>query len=371
MAQGFTGWGVPTVAVRPTVFRSGNWWEKPLPASPPVHASNDVYLQELNGQYNGTGTDGTFATAATNSSGNQYMMFTGGVNTTLTTFDTPIYRVGPNDTSYILTKLTGSFFVPPEFLTGGAGIRIPEVAKTYFLLGGSQSNDAQILIIDEERGYYANLAATLWNDSTSRWEVQSTGAASIFYMSSYGVDSGTTNQTISMPSQWDSGLAFYQDEARNHGFRGNNPMARVIDYDRWVAEGEIRYVLETFAVRTGPDLRFPMIGFENNKGGLIPEGTRLHIKSSVTNDQILSRLSADGLSGAALSQAAAIARGLRDYGTYVGDNSGSGSRIKLQNFAREGRANQWAIDVNCLRVFDFRAGGDWEFIADNYDPPLS
>jgi hypothetical protein len=371
VASGFTGWGRPTVAVRPTVYRSGNWWEKPLPATPPVHPSNDLFLQELNGKYNGAGTDGTFATAATNSSGNQYMLFTGGVNTTLTTFDTPIYRVTSADTSYILTKLAGANFVPAEFLTGGPGLRIPELAKTYFLLGGAQSNDSPMLIYDEERGYYANLASTYWNASTTRWEVTNTGAASISYLSSYGFDSNSAQVRNNLPTQWDPSLAFYQDQLLNHGFRGNNPMTRVIDYDRMMAEGGVKYVTETFAVRTGPDLRFPMIGFENNKGGLIPEGTRLHIKSSVTDAQILSRLSADGLSGTALAQAATIVRALRDYGTYLGDNSGSGSRIKLQNFAREGRTNPWVIDVSAIRVFDFRANGDWEFIADNYDPPLS
>lgn len=377
MGVGMMGAGTVTTVPPPagvTRFRSGSWIERPLPSNAPIHPRNVDYLLELNGQYNGVETDGTFATDGPLNTLNQhYLKLLGGADgATTTSFDTPIYEVTGSDTSYTLTALSGSFFVPNRFKSvgdggTGEGLRIPEIAKTHFLLGGPQSSDAPMCIYDVGRGYYANLAATAWNAALSRWEVQSTGAGSIYFTSSYGLDSNNTNDaTTTNPAEWPSSLYFYQDNHENHGYRGNNPMCRVIDYDRMVAEDKVAYVTEMFAVRTGEANVFPMIGFESGKGGLIPEGTRLRIKTTI---DVRQRLISFGLSGTRLDQATLIAKGLQDYGIYLGDNSGSGCRLKLQAFQRENRTNLWQVQEADIQTFGFGTSGDWEFIAAAYDPP--
>lgn len=355
-------------------FRSGSWLEKPLPANAPIHVRNTDYLLELNGEYNGVETDGTFA-AGPVFNGRKYLMFTGGVDQqSATSFDTPIYRVTPIDTSYTVTKLTGAFYVPNRFLSvadggTGEGVRIPELAKAHFLLGGAQSSDQPMCIYDAQRGYYANFGKILWNSSLSRWEIGLNGGGSIYRTPSYGLDSNNTNDiTSTAPAEWPAALHYYQDEFghENHGAgRGNNPMVRMIDYDRLVAEQKLSYVTEMYAVRTFASNVFPMVGFESGKGGLIPEGVRCRIKPAI---DVRARLAADGLTGTRLDQAAWIAKGLQDYGCYVGDNSGSGCRVKLEALQREDRPYLWQVNGTDLRTFGFGTTGDWEFIADNFDP---
>ncbi len=367
----------PVVPPSTAVFRAGNWWERPLPSNAPVHPSNRNFLSELNGTYavNGITAADNGKGGPVNAQGDRYIALVGGVNPTPSpalSFDTPIYKVS-GGTSYILTKLQGAGNVPPEFLAAtaggtGEGIRIPEVAKQHFLLGGAQSSDSPMLVIDTARGYYANLAKAQWNASLGRWEIkgststQAGGAASIYYTSSYG-HGGRTG--------WPASLVQYDDDSRNSGFRGNNPMTRVIEYARMVAEGKIPYVTELFAVRTAAYNVFPLTGFENDKGGLIGEGVRLRLKPSLTDATIQSRLAAT-LTGNRLTQAVMIAKAWRDYGCVVGDNSGSGSRVKLESFHRCGATNLWDVDEHDLKTFDFNPDtGDWVFIADEYFPPAS
>jgi hypothetical protein len=87
-----------------------------------------------------------------------------------------------------------------------------------------------------------------------------------------------------------------------------------------------------------------MVGHENNKGGIVPEGIVVRIKSNVD-------LGSKGLSSAAKI----VATALQKYGCIVGDNSGSGNRLKLQENV------DWTgiLNADSLKNIPW---SDWEFV---------
>jgi hypothetical protein len=113
------------------------------------------------------------------------------------------------------------------------------------------------------------------------------------------------------------------NDSRNQTSRGRVTDAMVIRrdvLDRAVANGTgLGHVLHMFFVETNTADGFlsPMVGAENGKYGWGAEGERLRIRPGID-------LEARGLTGACL----AVARTLQENGTYLGDNSGSTTKIK-------------------------------------------
>ncbi len=154
-------------------------------------------------------------------------------------------------------------------------------------------------------------------------------------------------------------------------------MSRHVDYNRVKAEGIVNYVSEMFIYASASEGRWPMTNFEANKGGDIPEGSRLRIKASVN---VAAKLATDtdasyygneasrtATQQAAYDEALAIAKGLQKYGIIVGDNSTTSSRLKLEATHKEGRGQLWKVPRYGLRNLPFST--DWEVVADFYDTP--
>jgi hypothetical protein len=101
---------------------------------------------------------------------------------------------------------------------------------------------------------------------------------------------------------------------------------------RWdeIDAGSIDHALK-IAINNTCDHVWPLVGDEGcNGGGLIPEGTRIRIRPEVD-------LSTYGLSRAQLT----IVTALQRYGAFVGDQSGGGVALKVENTVAEGRGDLW------------------------------
>lgn len=321
--------------------------------------------------------------------GEAFCQFIGGFGgQTAVTFDTPLYRVTTADTSYTVYDGNGTPYVVPERFRSAAqggtdeGLRLPEGAKEHF--SGATSSDSPLKVYDVQRGYYAHLGKAFWTGT--RWEILVGGGAGISMLSSYGVDSGDkVASTTSHPSQWPATMTgtgvnpdTYQDNTENQGPRGLHAGYTFADFNRVRDEGIMAYVVEGFCTRTlnctSATYRFPMSSSELNKGGLIPEGTRMRIKTTVNvTVRLANKAATDGWSAQRLAENTAIAKGLQAYGLWWGDNAGGGSCMKLEAMQREypkasppTGVNNWAAQKNDLEEFPFAS--DWEFIADNYDP---
>jgi hypothetical protein len=135
------------------------------------------------------------------------------------------------------------------------------------------------------------------------------------------------------------------DDAYNLGHRGSPAPLRAIRLDE-VKAGLIAHRLAAYWWATAPASYFPMAGYESGKGGIVPEGMQLRVKRSV---DLTSRFTTN-------SAAYVIAKAFQDYGLYVSDNSGSGSRVKVE------ASTAWAglnVNANCLSALTW---DDYEFI---------
>ena len=372
----------PPVGLR---FRTGSPYERALPTNSLVHASSTAWINELQ---RGLTDPAGFTT---NFNGLAYLGFTGGSD--YATGGAGDYSVGMfepsiTDPNYHLNIVGGGPVA--RFNPGGQGIRIPVAAKTFYN-SGVVSSDSPMQIYDANRGYYAWISKLIWEpglnsmagdtDTSGRWTVQAGGSTGISVCSSYGVTGGNNSQAPTIaPAAWPTTLSsginphVYQDNTENTGFRGCNSMVRHVDYDRLQSEHIVNYMTEMFAWVTSAGVYcYPYENAESREG-IIPEGARLRIKSSI---DVAARLAADtglyGIAGsrtadqtAALNEATWIALGLQKYGMVVGDNSGSGSALKLESTYKEGRGNLWKVKKAGLRNLPFQ--GCWEFLPENYDP---
>lgn len=342
-----------------------------------------------------------------------------------TTFDTPVLHAIASDTLVTVrpkalaqvfdSTWSGSgFFIPERFRPTGTsgianqsgrdgtneGIRIPAGADAFFDVAAGTSNDNPMMIEVPDAadpssdGYWASFAEMRYYRQGSivaghtitagehGWYAQ---GATITKINSYGITSGTSpSNTSAVDAGWPatltgSGVApsTYQDDDENTGSRGNNAACRCIVYDRTNAAQKIPNVTEFFAERTRDDGThvWPFDGGENAKGGSVPEGSRLHIKYSIDVDaEVASHFpvgtSVNGavVTTARQNQIKYILRGLQQYGMVVGDNSGSGGRLRTEAFQREPGSPSyvWQIRQADLTFWPFIES--WEFIADDYDP---
>jgi hypothetical protein len=135
------------------------------------------------------------------------------------------------------------------------------------------------------------------------------------------------------------------DDQRNFVSRGRIPDAMIVtreELDHAVAAGTgVGHVLHLYLAETNTADGFahPMVGAESADYGWGAEGERIRIKPSVD-------LVARGLTGHAL----ALARTLQENGSYIGDNSGSSTQLKLSQAARYTGTNL-STDVFRGRLF--------------------
>ncbi|MDQ3766443.1 MAG: hypothetical protein M3346_03760 [Actinomycetota bacterium] len=133
------------------------------------------------------------------------------------------------------------------------------------------------------------------------------------------------------------------DDQRNFTSRGRISDAMVIRRDL-VDYGienqtDLGHVLQIFLVetRTADGFCHPMVGEEGGKYGFGAEGERIAIAPGVN-------LTKRGLSPAAL----VIARTLKNYGCYFGDNAGSGSSLKAEQETKARPVWNGLLDRNSL-----------------------
>lgn len=317
--------------------------------------------------------------------GKAYLQLNGGADgaTDTKSFDEPIYRASDSDPLIVFhpkneapdfgTTWTGSVGnISPRLGTSGGGVHLPAIAKTYFNAEASGLNsDAPMALINQNGGdpFIAWISECHYYPSQDKWYCQ---GASIYFYHTYGVDAKDDPVWPALLPGTGLDPHVYQDSPTNggnDGHRGVNSQASCVDWYQLVQNGGIFYLMECFLERsldTNSSVHnFPMTGNERNKGGYIKEGIRFHIKNSV---DVNARLTAAGLTGVRLQEAILLASALQDFGLLGGDNSGSGCNLKLENTIREGVGNQWSILSADMKYFPFI--DDWEFIEDNYDPPV-
>jgi hypothetical protein len=250
-------------------------------------------------------------------SSNTYVRLAGA--TSSGTFGNPIYWSHDNDPSYAVTNSCPTVAAPPEF----QAVRIPLSAQP------DDSSDAAMTVYDMTSGAvlaFHHTVKTVASDGSVTWSACG-GAA--YHADSNGLD----------------GRAAGADDARNGGHRGVPPPTYAVRWDE-IQAGSIDHALK-IAIDNTCDHVWPFVGDEGcDFGGLIPEGTRIRIRPDID-------LATYGLSPAAL----VIARALQRYGAYVGDQSGGGVTLKVENTVAEGRGNLWngVLDVKSLSVIPLTA----------------
>jgi hypothetical protein len=170
------------------------------------------------------------------------------------------------------------------------------------------TQDRLLVVRDGLLGYTMQCADVAVSSQTARTFTAS--SCGVFWHSSNGLDYRNP----------------LSNDDRNFSSRGRIPDAMQVprsELDQAVAAGTgVGHVLQLFFVATdgtgNPCFVHPMVGCEQRQTGWGQEGTRLRINPSVD-------LAARGLTGAAL----ALARTLQQNGTYIGDNSGSSTQIKI------------------------------------------
>jgi hypothetical protein len=223
-------------------------------------------------------------------------------------FTTPVYFAASTDPSYTIT---------PALFGPTVTVHIPTSAQP------APGTDSQLIIYDltlnESVGLHHATFDTTWHaDGTDRYLLDSEGLDEAI--------GGTPG---------------------NSGHRGVPAPIRALRYDE-VQSGTINHRLECFWWATADSHVFPMSLHENNRGGVVPEGMVVRIKPSVDLDSL-------GLS----SQALVIAKALQTYGCVVGDNSGSGNKLKIET------NSNWNLSGTAFQAVPWSM---WEFIQAGYNP---
>ena len=293
--------GSVTLAAEPTTFRSSSYWNTPVNASgpAPVHAKSALWIADSQ------------KTANTQN----YLQLTTG------SFAQPFYKSTCDDKVYRIN---------PTLYGDTYSVHIPASARAM------DSSDAAIAIFDNCSGQVVGMWRAAFNGTT--W---TSGSLDHYALNSEGLDKKVATS----------------DSITNDSHRGIPASIRGIQFDEAVA-GAIDHRMECFWHATAPSTPeagdgsayWPMTGAEQGKGGIVPEGVVIRIKASVN------------LAKYPLSPAAqAVAKSLQTYGCTVGDNSGSGNRLKMQ-----GNAN-WSgrLTADSLKSLPWSL---WEFVKGGYDP---
>ncbi len=277
-------WIPPHIEARivSSAFSRSSYWNTPLPRRAPVDPESHAILRFLrrdSGQ-SFIGLGGTGRTGA---------------------WGMPIYRAGRGDPVYDIAN-NCSQPKPPEFKR----VRIPFGARA------DPTSDAAMTVYDRGRG----LVFALWHarfDSGAR--VWSACGGTVYYLRSNGLH----------------GQLRLSDEPRNMGHRGIPPPTWAVRLGD-IRAGAIQHVLKIAVPTTKCRHVFPMVADEcgTRARHAPPEGTRIRIKPSVD----LKRLHLS-------SAARVVARALKRYGALIGDRSGGGIVLKVENTVAEGRGWRW------------------------------
>ena len=208
-------------------------------------------------------------------------------------------------------------------------IHIPADAKP------QSGSDGEVVVFDLSTDQVIEMSKSSV-DANGKWTIN--GTLDRYILSSNGLDSRVNGA----------------NDSRNFGHRGISPSNRGIRLDE-IRAGVIPHRLECYWWATGTqtvDHYWPMAGDEGAKGGIVPEGIVIRIKPSVN-------LTQKNLSPSAL----VIATALQDYGCLVGDNSGSGNRLKLE--INEAEWTKLGIAYDSLKNIPWT---DWEFVQGGYSP---
>lgn len=253
-------------------FKDTSPWNQLIPTDAPLHASSAMWIADFKAN-----------------SGTQYLKFS------MTNYATPLYWAKDGDPQYTIT--------PFEYGKTQT-IRIPQGATP---AGG---NDGQLSVFDLGRQQSYSLHHATF--SGGQWRI---GGIARYDLNSNGLDYRAKKE---MSPGWTTATKALVDDPENNGHRGIPPSVMQVRRDE-IAAGSINHKMEMFAYETFGSHYFPMVGHESGKGGIIPEGALIRIKPSVN-------LASKNLKPAALVVATAIQK----YGLIVGDNSGSGNRLKAE-----------------------------------------
>jgi hypothetical protein len=284
------------VAAPAPVFTPTSWWNTPL-GNAPVDANSARYI-----------ADSQIATHSQN-----YLKLAIGA------WGAPTYHATASDPLYTIT---------PTMYGKTVTVHIPASAQP------QPTSDAELTVYDPSTAQVVGLWGGAFNSTTHKW---TTAGIDHYALGSDGVASAA------------GGVK------GNEGHRGISANFRAIRQDELLA-GAINHRFEIYWWATAPKTPegakayWPMYNSEQNKGGLVPEGSVVRIKPSVD-------LSTRGLSPAAK----VIAQALQTYGAVVGDNSGSGNNLKLQSNA------DWTglLVASALKSIPW---SDYEFVKGGYRP---
>lgn len=281
----FLGTCVTNSTARHTAYRAfdpRSYWNTPLPADAPIDPNSNAIIAWLRRD-----NDPNYITLASASSSGKWGM--------------PIYWSGRGDPTWNVVN-TCSLRQPPEF----SKVRIPVGAAP------DPTSDAAMTVFDRGRGRVYGFHNAHFDTTTKQWKAC---GGTVYYLSSLGLD-GRLRQS---------------DNPRNFGHRGFPPPTWAVRLDE-IKAGSIDHVLKIAVHHTGCKHVFPAVADEcgTRAADAPPEGTRIRIKPSVD----LGRLD---LSPAAL----VIATALQRYGAVIGDQSGGGPSLKLENTVAEGRGQLW------------------------------
>jgi len=299
------------VATPPVAFSSTSWWNAPVPVNAPQNANAAAILNYMSTAEQSRGGCLRLGGAGTNAWGE------------------PVFWAKSGDPTYSI-RPTG-YKLPPEF----SSLRIPVNASA------GVNSDAELVVFDEEKGYVAALHRATFDATRRSW---SAAGGVVTYLASNGLHVRTQRS----------------DDPRNVGsWRGNNGATMMARFDQ-VQAGAITNVLK---IASGPEVSsrftFPMVGSDGDYKGtsvaVPPQGLRFRIKPGVD----LSTLNL-------APQALIIARGLQNYGFYIGDSSGT-TTLKLEDTRAQGRGQLWNVPATALCGLPLTPKF-WDVLPEGYDP---
>ena len=298
-----------TIQISPTptppsvyrVFSTDSYWNTPFPDNAPIDPHNSEYIAD-----------------SQNSSHTQnFLQFTAAPGTTQA-FAFPIYWSSSSDKLYTISASSQT-----------VQVRIPRNAQP------ASGSDGEISIFDRTNDQTVAMWQAIHNSSNDSWTAS---GLSRYMLSSNGLDKNASGS----------------NDTRNFGHRGIPAPVRAVRVDE-VRAGSIEHRFECYWWATGTrdaSHYWPMTGDEGDKGGIVPEGIVIRIKPGIN-------LNTRGLSVPAL----VIAKALQQYGCLIGDNSGSGNRLKLER--NETAWQNMGLTYDALASIPW---SDWEFIQGGYKP---
>jgi hypothetical protein len=264
-------------------FSRASYWNNPLPKRAPVAADSRAMIRFL-----------------IRRNTPNYITLSGA--TPDGQWGTPVYWGTSSDPAYDVHSNCQAD-VPPEFGT----IRIPAGAQA------DPTSDSSMTVYNRESGKVFGMWHARYDAAAATW---TSCGGSVYYLRSNGL-AGELRQS---------------NNRNNVGHRGFPPPVWAIRLDE-IQAGEIRHVIKISVDETKCDHVFPAVGDECGTMNRYapPEGTRIRIRRGVDIAKLR-------LSPAALI----VARALQRYGAVIGDQSGHGAAVKVENTVAEGRGDLWA-----------------------------